>query len=63
VILKHKPDNYNKSAKMLRKPIESKIPVEYIEFESVIFDPITKSYEYYLTDPKVGYYYRLLWEK
>ncbi|NDV57882.1 hypothetical protein [Bacteroides sp. 519] len=63
VILRHKPETFNKSAKFLRKPIDSKTPLEYIEIGSIPFDAITKSYTYNLIDPEPGYYYRILWEK
>lgn len=63
VVLKHKPSNFKTPAKILKKPIHSKHPVEYEEVGSVTFDEKAKSYEYYLTDPEIGYFYRLQWEK
>ena len=62
VTLKHK-ENFSQPAKLLKKPIESKIPAEYEQYGSVSFDKQSKSYQYYLTDPEIGYYYRLEWEK
>lgn len=63
VILKHKSSDFNAPAEVLRKPIHSKHPVDYEKIESVTFDERAKSYEYYLTNPEIGYFYRLQWEK
>lgn len=63
VILKHKNSEFNAPAKILRKPIYSKHPADYEEIGSVTFDERAKSYEYYLTNPEIGYFYRLQWEK
>ena len=63
VILKHKPKDFNAPAKILRKPINSKNPVDYKAIGSVDFDQKSMSYTYHLTNPTVGYYYRLEWEK
>lgn len=62
VTLKHK-DDYSKPAKLLKKPIESSVPTEYEQYGSICFDKLSKSYQYYLTNPEIGYYYRLEWEK
>lgn len=62
IILKYK-DNYNKPAKILRKPVKSKLSADYEEIGSVQFDEKSKSYEYYLISPGPGYFYRILWEK
>lgn len=62
VTLKHKED-VRKPAKLLKKPIDSKAPTDYVQYGSVTFDVLSKSYQYYLTNPEIGYYYRLEWEK
>lgn len=62
IILKYK-DNYNKPAKILRKPTKSILSADYEEIGSIQFDEKSKSYEYYLIDPEPGYFYRILWEK
>lgn len=36
---------------------------EFEYYDSVPFDPVTKSYKYDLRKPKVGYFYQILWEK
>lgn len=63
VILKHKDSDFNTPAEILRKPIHSKHPVDYEKIGTIAYDERAKSYEYYLTDPEVGYFYRLQWEK
>ena len=63
VTLKNKDEHYSQTAKLLKKPIESATPTDYEQFGSVTFDQQSKSYQYYLTDPEIGFYYRLEWEK
>lgn len=63
VTLKNKDENYSKPAKLLKKPIESVIPAEYEQYGSVPFDQQSKSYQHCMTDPEIGFYYRLEWEK
>ena len=62
VTLKHKED-YSQPAKLLRKPIDSRVPADYEQYGSVPFDKMSKSYQYYLTNPEIGYFYRLEWAK
>ena len=45
VTLKNKSDDYTKPAKLLKKLIESGIPVDYQQFGSVSFDMLSKSYQ------------------
>lgn len=63
ITLKNKDDHFSKSARLLKKPVKSEVPTDYIQYGSVPFDCQSKSYQYYLTDPEIGYYYRLEWEK
>lgn len=63
IILKHKPANYCIPAKLLKRKIDTAIPAEYIPISSVEFDKESKSYEYHLIAPEVGYFYRLEWKK
>ena len=63
VTLKYKDNNYAKPAKLLKKPIKSNSPVGYKEIRSVAFDKESKSYQYNLLNPEIGYFYRLEWEK
>lgn len=63
VVLKYKSECYSSPAKILRKPIFSETPIEYEELGSIPFDKETKSYQYTLVNPTVGYFYRILWEK
>jgi len=63
VILKYKPNKYNKDAVLMRKKIDQKKPEDYKDIDIVSFDRSTKSYDHTLLDPDVGYYYKLLWER
>ena len=63
VTLKSKAEDFHTPARLLKKSIDSSIPVEYQQFGSVPFDAMSKSYQYYLINPEIGYYYRLEWEK
>lgn len=63
VTLKNKDDNFSKSARLLKKPVNSEFPSDYNQFGSIPFDCQSKRYQYYLTDPEIGYYYRLEWEE
>lgn len=63
VILKNKDDVFDKPAKVLRKAINSRTSNDYEEIGSITFDQKAKCYEYYLTNPEPGYFYRIQWEK
>lgn len=51
------------NAKFMRMPIDSNRPLDYEVLDTVAFDSGTRSYQHILTNPEVGYYYRLAWEK
>ena len=63
VILAYKDSNFSERAQFMRKPINSGIPTDYQILETVSFNTYSKSYEYVLTNPEVGYFYRLEWIK
>lgn len=63
VILAYKDSNFSERAQFMRKPINSGIPTDYQVLETVSFNTYSKSYEYVLTNPEVGYFYRLEWIK
>jgi hypothetical protein len=63
VILAYKEKDFTKPAIFKRKLISSSIPTDYENIESVNFNSQSKSYEYVLTNPEVGNYYRLEWSK
>lgn len=63
IILKYKPDNYDIPAKLLRMKIDSDLSPRYETMLSIPFDNDSKSYEYHLISPEVGYFYRIEWEK
>lgn len=62
IILKYKDSDYNKSASLIRRPIDNKGPHTEEIIESVPFDKSCKSYDYRFR-PEVGYSYKLKWEK
>lgn len=63
VILAYKDANFTEQAKFMRKPVNSRVPSDYQILETVNFNTHSKSYEYVLTNPEVGYFYRLEWVK
>lgn len=63
IILRHKNDAFNASAKLMRRKIDSCNITGFEILESVSFDMKLKSYEYHLINPEVGYFYRIEWEK
>lgn len=63
VVLCNKADDFKSNAKFMRMPIQCGTPSKYETLETIPFDPLTHSYEHVLTNPEVGYYYRLEWEK
>ena len=63
VILAYKDANFNEQARFMRKPVNSRVPTNYQILETVNFNTHSKSYEYVLTNPDVGYFYRLEWIK
>lgn len=63
VILAYKTPDFSEQAKFMRKRINSSVPNDYEIIETVSYNPNSKSYEYVLTNPEVGYYYRLEWVK
>ena len=63
VTLAYKASDFAEQAKFMRKRINSAIPSNYEIIETVNYNPNSKRYEYVLTNPEVGYYYRLEWVK
>jgi len=63
VILAYKDSSFNKNATFKRRLIHSSTPNEFEEIAVVPFNAISKSYDYVLTNPEIGYFYRLEWEK
>lgn len=62
IILKNKPADFNEAATLYQKPIDAHVG-EYKPICTVPFDTITKTYQYPLIDPTVGYFYKLEWKK
>lgn len=48
---------------VFKKKLIGSASAEYEEICEVPFNPVSKSYEHVLTDPEIGYYYRLEWER
>ena len=63
VHLRYKPARFNKPAILRRKKFNSEIQRDFELLADVPFDTRTKSYEYHLLNPEVGYIYELLWER
>ena len=63
VILKYKSNRYNKNAILERQELDTKVADKFEKITDVYFDKATKSYEYHLLNPQIGYLYRLSWEK
>lgn len=63
VSLGYKVSEQNTTAKLHRKKINSELPSEYTEINSVPFDSIHRQYQYRLINPEPGYYYKLVWER
>lgn len=63
VTLAYKASDFSEQAKFMRKRINSAVPANYEIIGTVNYNPNSKSYEYVLTNPEVGYYYRLEWVK
>lgn len=62
IILKHKPDDYSSNAILQRKRISSGVNTNFEKIKEIAFDKVTKSYEYHLLNPEIGYYYQISWE-
>lgn len=63
IILRHKNEGFDVPAKLMRRKIDSCNIAGFETLESVTFDTRSKSYEYHLISPEVGYFYRIEWEK
>ncbi len=62
IILKYKPENYDVNAVLEKRKINS-INSNFEKVEEIGFDNITKSYEYHLLKPDLGFIYRIIWER
>lgn len=61
IVLKHKAENFDTNAIIERKKIKSDVGSKYEKIKEIPFDKGTKSYEYHLFSPEIGYYYRISW--
>lgn len=62
IILKYKPINYDENAILERKLINA-IESKFEKLAEISFDSTTKSYEYHLLKPTLGYIYRIRWNR
>ena len=60
VVLQHKEDNAN--AVLERRKIDS-ISNSFEKIKEIAFNKVSKSYEYPLLNPELGYMYRISWER
>lgn len=63
VELRHLEGNEHLPAKIYKKRINAEVSQSYIHIDTVPFDTMSKSYNHYLMNPEIGYYYRIEWEK
>ena len=63
VSLGYKASDYNAPAVLKRIKLNSDLPSDYTNVDSVPFDPIHKQYQYRLINPEPGYFYKLVWER
>ena len=63
IILKNKSAEYTQNAILEKCKINSNVSTSFEKIREIPFDSITKSYEYHLLNPEIGYYYRIRWEK
>lgn len=62
IILKYRNHNYNKNA-ILERIKTNSISKQFETIQEIPFDKLTKSYEYHLLNPTIGYTYRIRWER
>lgn len=62
IVLKHIVNQVYKNATLERCLIASERHMEYEKIKEIAFDNLSKSYEYHLLNPEIGYYYRIRWE-
>lgn len=62
IILKHLSDDYSKNAVLKKAKINSNTSPTFEKQCEIAYDQSTKSYEYHLLKPDIGYYYRITWE-
>jgi hypothetical protein len=63
VHLRYKLARFNKPAVLRRKKFNTEIQRDFEVLEEIPFNQSTKTYEYHLLNPEVGYIYELLWER
>jgi len=63
IILKYKKTGQNHKAVLERKKTDSQVNSDYEKLETIAFDDQTKSFEYNLMYPEVGYFYRIRWDR
>ncbi|HEV2150574.1 MAG TPA: hypothetical protein VGR37_24455 [Longimicrobiaceae bacterium] len=63
VELRHTGKGYKKTARVLKQRLDSKFSPRAVQIGTVPFDPVSKSFEYHISNPEPGYHYRLEWDR
>ncbi|CAM4178941.1 MULTISPECIES: hypothetical protein [Flavobacterium] len=63
IILKNKSPEFCQNANLEKRKIDSDVSATFDKIREIPFDRNTKSYEYHLLNPEIGFYYRISWEK
>lgn len=61
IILKNKAQEFSQNAILEKRRIDSAVSASFIKIREIPFDSATKTYEYHLLNPEIGYYYRIRW--
>lgn len=63
IILKNKPLEFSQNAILEKRKMNTDVSASFDKIREIPFDSNTKSYEYHLLNPEIGFYYRISWEK
>ncbi len=63
IVLKNKPNNYNANAILEKRKIINETANGFEKIREISYDTVSKSYEYHLLNPEIGFFYRIRWEK
>lgn len=61
IIIKNKAQEFEQNAIFEKRRIDSAVSASFIKIREIPFDCATKTYEYHLLNPEIGYYYRIRW--
>lgn len=63
IILKNKDESFSQNAILEKRRIDSVLSVSFEKIREIPFDAVTKTFEYHLLNPEIGYFYRIRWNK